>query len=141
MAGALKRPRDGWPIAWRCAGAVACTFAACPMIPPCCGSAHTIQPETLHALLARAAQLAAHLRVTPAQKLWVDGTVVETTIHSPTDSRLLGDGVRVLTRLGKPARPLVAERLGGVRDAFRRRTRSMQRTLQALYRHVRHRSE
>lgn len=103
--------------------------------------AHTIQPETLHALIARAAQLAAHLRVTPARKLRVDGTVVETTIHYPTDSRLLGDGVRVLTRLVQRARPLVAERLAGVRDSFRRRTRSMQRRLQALYRQVRHRSE
>jgi IS5 family transposase len=47
----------------------------------------------------------------------------------------------VLTRLVQRVQPLVAERLGGVRDAFRRRTRSMQRTLQALYRQVRHRSE
>lgn len=67
--------------------------------------------------------------------------MVETTIHSPTDSRLLGDGVRVLTRLVQRAKPLVAEQLGGVRDVFRRRTRSMQRSLQALYRHVRHRGE
>jgi transposase, IS5 family len=103
--------------------------------------AQTIQPETLHALIARAAQLAARLRVTRARKLRVDGTVVETTIHYPTDSRLLGDGVRVLTRLVQRARPLVAEQLVGVRDAFRRRTRSMQRRLQALYRQVRHRSE
>jgi transposase, IS5 family len=29
----------------------------------------------------------------------VDTTVVETDIHHPTDSTLLGDGVRVLTRL------------------------------------------
>jgi len=28
----------------------------------------------------------------------VDTTVVETDIHHPTDSTLLGDGVRVLTR-------------------------------------------
>lgn len=103
--------------------------------------AQTIQPETLHALNDRAAHLAAQLRVTRARKLRVDGTVVETTIHYPTDSRLLGDGVRVLTRLVQRAKPLVAERLAGVRDAFRRRTRSMQRTLQALYRQVRHRSE
>jgi hypothetical protein len=103
--------------------------------------AHTIQPETLHALIARAAQLAAHLRVTPARKLRVDGTVVETTIHYPTDSRQLRDGVRVLTRLVQQAKPLVAERLAGEREAFRRRTRSMQRTLQVLYRQVRHRSE
>jgi transposase, IS5 family len=103
--------------------------------------AHTLQPETLHALIAHAAHLAAQLRVTPARKLRVDGTVVETTIHYPTDSRLLGDGVRVLTRLVQRARPLVTEQLAGVREAFRRRTRSMQRTLQALYRQVRHRSE
>lgn len=103
--------------------------------------AHTIQPETLQALNDRAAQLAAQVRVTRARKLRVDGTVVETTIHYPTDSRLLGDGVRVLTRLVQRARPLVAEPLAGGREAFRRRTRSMQRTLQALYRQVRHRSE
>jgi IS5 family transposase len=89
--------------------------------------AHTIHPETLHGLTARAAQLAAQARVTRARKLRVDGTVVETTIHSPTDSRLLGDGVRVLTRLVQRVKPLVAERLAGVRDIFRRRTRSMQR--------------
>lgn len=103
--------------------------------------ARTLQPDTLHALVARAAQLAAQARVTRARKLRVDGTVVETTIHYPTDSRLLGDGVRVLTRLVQRARPLVAKQLAGVRDAFRRRTRSMQRTLQALYRQVRHRSQ
>jgi IS5 family transposase len=28
----------------------------------------------------------------------IDTTVVETTIHHPSDSMLLGDGVRVLTR-------------------------------------------
>ena len=31
----------------------------------------------------------------------VDTTVVETNIHYPTDSSLLGDGVRVLTRTMK----------------------------------------
>ena len=31
----------------------------------------------------------------------VDTTVVETNIHYPTDSTLLGDGVRVLTRTMK----------------------------------------
>jgi IS5 family transposase len=53
-----------------------------------CGSAHTIQAETLQHLNDRAAQLAAQVRVTRAQKLWGDGTVVETTIHHPTDSGL-----------------------------------------------------
>ncbi len=37
-------------------------------------------------------------KVVRGRKLRVDTTVVETNIHYPTDSSLLGDGVRVLTR-------------------------------------------
>jgi transposase, IS5 family len=106
--------------------------------------AQTIRPATLHALTARAAQLAAPLRVTRARKLRVDATVVETTIHYPTDSGLLGDGVRVLTRLVQRAKPLLRERLStarGARDIFRNRLRAMRRTLQALYRTVRRKGE
>jgi transposase, IS5 family len=33
--------------------------------------------------------------VTPGRRMRVDTTVVETNIHYPTDSTLLGDGVRV----------------------------------------------
>ena len=102
--------------------------------------AQTIRPATLHALTARAAQLAAQLRVTRARKLRVDATVVETTIHYPTDSGLLGDGVRVLTRLVQRAKPLLRERLSttrGARDLFRNRLRATRRTLQTLYRTVR----
>jgi transposase, IS5 family len=39
----------------------------------------------------------------------VDSTVVETNVHHPTDSRLLGDGVRVVTRLLRRAREALAE--------------------------------
>jgi IS5 family transposase len=99
--------------------------------------AQTIQAETLHQLNDRAAQLAAQVRVTRARKLRVDGTVVETTIHHPTDSGLLGDGVRVLTRLLKRAKPLVDTALTSTRDAFRDRTRTMRDTLAALHRLVR----
>ena len=35
------------------------------------------------------------------RKMRVDTTVVETNIHYPTDSSLLGDGARVLTRTMK----------------------------------------
>src|SRR5215467_11271770 len=93
--------------------------------------AQTIRSETLHLLNDRAAQLAAQAHVTRARKLRVDGTVVETTIHHPTDSGLLGDGVRVLTRLIKRAKPLVDAALVSMRDAFRDRTRTMRRTLSA----------
>jgi transposase, IS5 family len=103
--------------------------------------AQTIQPPTLHLLNDRAAQLAAQVRVTRARKLRVDGTVVETTIHHPTDSGLLGDGVRVLTRLIKRAQPLVGATLAGTRDVFRDRTRTMRRALSALHRLVRRKGE
>jgi transposase, IS5 family len=99
--------------------------------------AHTIRPTTLQTLLDRVAVLAKQAKVTSARKLRVDATVVETTIHYPTDSGLLGDGVRVLTRLVQRAKPLLRERLFGKRTAFRNRMRAMRRTLQALYRVVR----
>lgn len=50
--------------------------------------AQTIQPETLHLLNDRPAQLAAQARVTRARKLRVDGAVAETTIHHPTAARM-----------------------------------------------------
>jgi IS5 family transposase len=52
--------------------------------------AHTIRPETLHALNDRIAQLAQQARVTRARKLRLDSTCVQTTIHHPTDSGRYG---------------------------------------------------
>jgi IS5 family transposase len=99
--------------------------------------AHTIRPTTLQTLLDRVAVLAKQAKVTHARKLRVDATVVETPIHFPTDSGLLGDGVRVLTRLVARAKPLLQDQLAGTRSAYRNRMRAMRRTLQALYRVVR----
>src|SRR5947208_6111794 len=61
--------------------------------------ANTIQPQTLQGLLDHVVSLAQQLKVTKGRKLRIDGTVVETNIHHPTDSTLLQDGVRVLGRL------------------------------------------
>jgi IS5 family transposase len=96
--------------------------------------AATIQPATLHALNERVAALAKQARVTRGRKLRLDSTCVQTAIHHPTDSGLLVDGVRVLTRLLRQAKPLVGAPLAGVRDAFRSRLRSVRRTLQQLHR-------
>ncbi len=64
--------------------------------------AKLIQPATLHQLLDHVVDLACQLKVTQGRKLRIDGTVVETHVHHPTDSTLLNDGVRVLSRgLGK----------------------------------------
>jgi IS5 family transposase len=51
--------------------------------------------ETLHGRLIAIAQ---QQQVVEGRKMRLDTTVVETNIHYPTDSSLLGDGVRVLTR-------------------------------------------
>jgi IS5 family transposase len=96
--------------------------------------AQTIQPETLHALNDRVVLLARQAKVTKGRKLRIDGTVVETTVHHPTDSGLLADGVRVLSRIMRRSKPLVQEQLGGVRDAFRSRLRTMRRGLRTLHR-------
>jgi IS5 family transposase len=61
-----------------------------------------IRPATLHRLLEPITQVACHLQVTQGRQLRLDGTVVATPIHHPTDRTLLNEGVRVLSRaLGK----------------------------------------
>src|SRR6266571_5308463 len=47
---------------------------------------------------ARVVQIAREQSVASGQKLRTDTTAVETNIHHPTDSSLLADGIRVLTR-------------------------------------------
>jgi IS5 family transposase len=85
--------------------------------------AHLIDGDTLKAALERVVQLARERRVTRGQRLRVDTTVVETNIHYPTDSTLLADGVRVLTRTMKR----LATRAGTASDQIRDRTRSVSR--------------
>ncbi len=55
-------------------------------------------PEVTRQIHARIVQVAREQRVVMGRKLRLDTTVVETNIHYPTDSSLLGDGTRVLTR-------------------------------------------
>src|SRR5205807_7361054 len=89
--------------------------------------ANTLQPQTLHLLNDRVVQLARQAKVTKGRKLRIDGMAVQTTIHHPTDSGLLADGVRVLTRIIERSKPVVQERFRGVHDAFRSRMRTMRR--------------
>lgn len=103
--------------------------------------AQTICPDTVRALNDRVVQLAHQAKVTRGRKLRIDGTVVETTIHHPTDSSLLADGVRILTRIIRRSKPLVQDQLRGRRDAFRSRLRTMRRGLQILHRMRRHQGE
>src|SRR6266446_4364334 len=60
-----------------------------------------IEPRVVEQLHQRVVELAQERGVTQGRKLRVDTTVVESNIHYPTDSSLLGDGTRVLTRTMK----------------------------------------
>jgi IS5 family transposase len=80
--------------------------------------AKCIQPTPLHRLLDHLVPLACQLQVTQGRKLRLDGTVVETTIHHPTDSTLLHDDVRVLSRVLGTAKHLLREGLELPPEAF-----------------------
>jgi IS5 family transposase len=58
-------------------------------------------PEVVAKVHDRVVAIAREKQIATGRKLRVDTTVVETNIHYPTDSSLLGDGVRVLTRVMK----------------------------------------
>jgi len=100
-----------------------------------------IQPATLHALLDHLVGLAQQLKVTRGRKLRLDGTVVETNIHHPTDSTLLHDGVRVLSRTLTKARVVLQDTAGLARGAFRDRTRSAKRQMKRIMEAARQRGE
>ena len=88
--------------------------------------AQALGPEVLKAMLERLVEVARRRQVVRGRKLRVDTTVVETNIHHPTDSTLLQDGVRVITRTLHTIRRV----LGKLR--FRDRTRSVSRRVFAI---------
>ena len=55
-------------------------------------------PTVTEEIHARVVAIAREQRVASGQKLRTDTTVVESNVHYPTDSTLLQDGIRVLTR-------------------------------------------
>jgi transposase, IS5 family len=60
-----------------------------------------IGPQVVKQIHERIVKIAHQKGVTTGRRMRVDTTVVETNIHHPTDSTLLADGVRVLTRAMK----------------------------------------
>ena len=76
----------------------------------------------------RVVELAVEKKVVRGRKMRVDTTVVETNIHYPTDSSLLGDGARVLTRLVQR----IAAAAGGLKTKVRDRMRSVRKKVVGL---------
>jgi len=103
--------------------------------------ANTLQPETLHALNDRVVQLARQARVSKGRKLRLDATCVQTEIHHPTDSGLLVDSVRVLSRLVQRAKGLVKDRITNVQQTCRSRLRTARQVAQTLHRQLRRKAE
>src|SRR5512144_1003914 len=103
--------------------------------------ADTIAPETPQALNDRVVQLARSQKVTRGRKLRVDTTAVETDIHFPTDSGLLGDGVRVVSRLLRRAKAVLGEAASELGEAFRGRVRTVRKVAQQLHRLARRKGE
>ena len=96
--------------------------------------AKLIGPDTLQKLNDRAVALAKSLQVTRGRKLRTDTTAVAADIHYPTDSALIGDGVRVLSRLLRRAKDALGGSAGGLgREAFRSRVRSVRRLSRELH--------
>jgi IS5 family transposase len=105
--------------------------------------ANVIGAQTVAALNDRAVELARSLKVTRGRKMRVDATVVETNVHHPTDSALLGDGVRVLSRLLRRVKKALPAEVVGLlgKEAFRTRNRSVRRVAQRLHRIARRKGE
>ena len=85
--------------------------------------ARALGPEVIKQLHRRVVALAVENKIVQGRKLRVDTTVVETNIHFPTDSSLLDDGNRVLTRLVKK----VSKLSGALGTKLRDRSRSVKR--------------
>ncbi len=89
-----------------------------------------LTPDTVRAINDLVIRWAVAQGLEDGKKLRADTTVVETNVHYPTDSTLLWDGVRVLTRLVGKLRAAVPD----LAVAFVNRTRSARRRMQALQR-------
>lgn len=89
-----------------------------------------LTPVTLEVINELVIQSAVDLRLENGKKLRVDTTVVETDIHYPTDSTLLWDTVRVVTRLIRDLDELLPQGVPG----FTNRTRSARRRMQEIMR-------
>jgi len=83
-----------------------------------------LSPQTWEAINAQVVQYADDEKIEKGRQVRIDCTVVESNIHEPTDSSLLWDSVRVLTRLLNRAKQDF-----GLRLSFQDHTRRAKRRL------------
>lgn len=85
--------------------------------------ARVLGPGVMQQVHTHVVELAVAQGVTKGRRLRIDTTVVETNVHYPTDSTLLSDSVRVVTRTVQR----VGRLLGGAAARVRNRLRSVGR--------------
>lgn len=95
--------------------------------------ARVLGPEVIERLHRQVVEVAKRAGVTRGRRLRIDTTVVETNVHYPTDSTLLQDGARVITRTLQRAHAA----LGDPRARVRNRLRSIGRRVLAITRQAR----
>ena len=86
-----------------------------------------LQPGTLALIHQRVIALGKAWQITTGERVRVDSSVTETNIHYPTDSSLLNDSARVLSRLLREARGVLQPRSSLAKAWFRDRHRQAKR--------------
>jgi IS5 family transposase len=87
--------------------------------------ARALGPEVIEQLHRQVVEVAKRAGVTHGRRFRIDTTVVETNVHYPTDSTLLQDGVRVLTRTMQRASAVLGDQQGRIRNRMRSVTRTV----------------
>jgi len=98
--------------------------------------ANTIGPETIRKIHERVETLGQKEKVARGKKMRLDTTVVETNIHYPTDSAIMGDAARVITRTIRK----IQNEVGSAAGTFRNRMRSVSRRVIEIARTARSRT-
>jgi IS5 family transposase len=81
--------------------------------------ARALGSEVIEQLHRQVVEVAKRAGVTHGRRFRIDTTVVETNVHYPTDSTLLQDSVRVLTRTMQRASAALGDAKGRVRNRLR----------------------
>jgi IS5 family transposase len=85
--------------------------------------ARALGPEIVDQLHRQVVEVAKRAGVTHGRRFRIDTTVVATNVHYPTDSTLLRDGMRALTRTMERASAALGDHGGRIRNRLRSVTR------------------
>jgi len=87
--------------------------------------AAALGPDVIAQVHRQVVEVATRAGVTRGRRFRLDTTVVETNVHYPTDSTLLADGVRVVTRTLQRASTALGDHPGRIRNRLRSVTRGV----------------